>query len=755
MRYSDNLTPYIEELPPAVATFVQQVEAWFDLAEPAAILEYNAYSVAIPVTFKVSLPTRKAVGGIDIRAEEPMLLIVNRLYYPDIIPSVVSDRRDFPAGQLAHLYINEDPNAPASLCLIRNNPHEWFANKTVDDLLTVASQWLFKAASGKLVADNDEWDPMRFSYRGHHIYPYNTIADIVKGKKGITPTQNFAFLMSYAYLDPYHQDTYITFRSLLNIPLTALPALLKGIYGEIAQPSQKGDRKAVISLLIWAEEHHMETQFFSVLPRTIGTLRDFFKLRGIDLDAILNTYKQSGCLVFPYLPLIYAARRPKKIISYDGNFEFINMRIDASEMLNENMTDDTQVSYCSHIEPFGHGLAAKLSGEDRDKKTLYIGAGSLGSKMIIHDARSGKMNMGVVDPDKFLQHNLARHALYENKVGLNKATAVIDEVKDLFESDSREGFAAYEERINFRFHELTAPYEWIVDTTASYDTLNLFSQQQLPETASFARAELADKGRLGILQIEGPGRNPRVDDLANLACYEAINNPDLAHWRNTDATTEMPTLSVGLGCSSTTNVIPDDTISFHAALFSRILYKTSDRTALGKKGLLYLSILDEENISSIRSEAIQVDPFELYDCAAGSDWKLRMKAGLSERLTLLMHQKTPNETGGILIGIANHKTKTIHVFDVTEESKDSAGTPIDFIRGTDGVKAFVDKIKEQSGQMIGYIGEWHSHPMNLEGLSITDIENVQKLIPLNRGDRIPTLSLVVTPRSILPFVFDY
>lgn len=755
MRYSDNLPPYTGELTPAVAMFMQQVQAWFDLAEPPAIFEYDKYSVAIPVTFSVSLPPRGPVGGIDIREQEPMLLIVSKHGYPDIIPSVVSDRKDFPRNLLAHLYINKHKEAPASLCLIRDNPNEWFANKTVDDLLTVASQWLFKAAIGRLADDNDEWDPMRLTHAGHHIYPYNTVAAIVEKNQSVLTGAHHAFMLGYCYTEDYQHDDSLNLRSLTTIPSTTVPDLMAALHHARKQTQQKTDRKVLVSLLVWADEDHFDNQFFSNLPRNLGELRHFFKFRGIDINAILHHYLSSGCFLSPLIPVIYAARRPKKIIGYDGNFEFINMVIDPVDFSPGHLPAEATVAYLSHIEPFSQELATKLAGEVRDKTTLYVGAGSLGSKMVIHDARSGKMNIGVVDPDKFLQHNLARHALYENKVGLNKAIAVIEEVRDLFESDSRQGFIAYEERINFRFQELTAPYEWIVDTTASYDTLNLFSQKQLPATVSLARVELADKGRLGLLQIEGPGRNPRVDDLANLACYEAINNSDLAHWRHTDATTEMPTLSVGLGCSSTTNVIPDDTISFHAALFSRILHKTSDREALYKKGLLYLSILDEENISSIRNEAIQVDPFELYNCEAGSDWKLRMKGGLSERLIMLMRKKSPNETGGILIGLANHKTKTIHIFDVTEEPKDSEGTPVQFIRGTAGVKTFVDQIKEQTGQMIGYIGEWHSHPMNLEGLSLTDIENVRKLIPLNREDRIPTLTLVVTSERILPFVFDF
>lgn len=59
-----------------------------------------------------------------------------------------------------------------------------------------------------------------------------------------------------------------------------------------------------------------------------------------------------------------------------------------------------------------------------------------------------------------------------------------------------------------------------------------------------------------------------------------------------------------------------------------------------------------------------------------------------------------------------------------------------------------------TGRVIGYVGEWHTHPMNLESLSGRDEETIKELREINRKTPIPTCAIIVTPKKILPFVFE-
>lgn len=55
-----------------------------------------------------------------------------------------------------------------------------------------------------------------------------------------------------------------------------------------------------------------------------------------------------------------------------------------------------------------------------------------------------------------------------------------------------------------------------------------------------------------------------------------------------------------------------------------------------------------------------------------------MFSGLSNRLLNLCSQYGRKETGGVLVGVANYKTKVVHVFDIIEQPIDSNGSPVAF-----------------------------------------------------------------------------
>src|SRR6266853_194416 len=90
------------------ASWGQEIEAAF--AELRRVtggevrcVSWNGDYVAAAFTVKVDLPSRGPVGGVDIRAEEPVMLVFSRRDYPERAPMVRSDRKDFPVSRLSHL----------------------------------------------------------------------------------------------------------------------------------------------------------------------------------------------------------------------------------------------------------------------------------------------------------------------------------------------------------------------------------------------------------------------------------------------------------------------------------------------------------------------------------------------------------------------------------------------------------------------------------------------------------------------------
>jgi len=222
-----------------------------------------------------------------------------------------------------------------------------------------------------------------------------------------------------------------------------------------------------------------------------------------------------------------------------------------------------------------------------------------------------------------------------------------------------------------------------------------------------------------------------------------------------DAQRKVTYLNVGLGCSSTTSVMADDTLSFHASVFSRMLSTATTQESPDMKGMLAISSLDENNgFPIINTEYIEVPAFDVLNCKAGSGWEVRLMGGIKEKLLHNCKRNAPKETGGVLIGIANYKTKTIHVFDIVSEPQGSHGTCCGFVRGAQGLPDAIEGIKKATGDVIGYIGEWHTHPMNLKRLSEKDEETIVELMELNRIVPIPTCALIVTPDELLVYIYE-
>lgn len=50
----------------------------------------------------------------------------------------------------------------------------------------------------------------------------------------------------------------------------------------------------------------------------------------------------------------------------------------------------------------------------------------------------------------------------------------------------------------------------------------------------------------------------------------------------------------------------------------------------------------------------------------------------------------------------------------------------------------------KTGEVIGYIGECHTHPMDLETLSGTDLNTIELLKEINKKTPIPTCAIIIT-----------
>jgi hypothetical protein len=193
------------------------------------------------------------------------------------------------------------------------------------------------------------------------------------------------------------------------------------------------------------------------------------------------------------------------------------------------------VDLSDHRTPLTPDFARQISALPADgaaEPTVVFGAGALGSKVATHLARSGSVALKIVDNAKIAPHNLVRHALGGRAIGLSKAEALKDELIKLYPGQGDlpiEGING-SALSRLRKPDFFAGYANLVDMTASNIVFNALRDADLPDALRVHRAEIAHRGRLGLLSIEGRGRNPRLDDLQTLIYDSAIEDDAVAAW---------------------------------------------------------------------------------------------------------------------------------------------------------------------------------------------------------------------------------
>jgi proteasome lid subunit RPN8/RPN11 len=306
---------------------------------------------------------------------------------------------------------------------------------------------------------------------------------------------------------------------------------------------------------------------------------------------------------------------------------------------------------------------------------------------------------------------------------------------------------------------LLRQHTWFIDATASTALMQAVDATELPSDLHYCRCELAYEGKLGLFSIEGDDRNPRLDDiraiLFDMACDEAL----ISQWLRANQTRQdeelgfdWEELRVGIGCSSETMRLSDDVVSFHASSFAigfRHYAELQDRHC----GYLQISQNDggAELLAAVRQFALQ--PMTIIPACNDPAWQVRLNSGLEAQLLEQLKAASPNETGGILIGSINSRKKSIFVTRILPAPPDSKSSPYAFVRGVKDVPESVRQIERLTGGMLGYVGEWHTHPMGGARLSSTDMKAVSDLRRILDAIPLPTHVMIVTPQGLHPHVY--
>jgi proteasome lid subunit RPN8/RPN11 len=382
--------------------------------------------------------------------------------------------------------------------------------------------------------------------------------------------------------------------------------------------------------------------------------------------------------------------------------------------------------------------------------------------MALHLARSGHVNLTLVDHANLLPHNLVRHALSGEKVGAPKADGIRDTILKLYpimeelpivaHNDTALNFIAGEKRDELHAHKR------LIDATASQVVFNALCATDLPDDLHIFRTEIADEGRIGLLSIEGVDRNPRLDELQVSLFDAAMEDKRIGGWltrvqtrREEDVGSGLEEIQIGLSCSSATMRLSDEVVSLHAAVATRRLrpFLAGKR---GQDGSLAVTYFEEDG--AVQSVTKVVRPFTRVVAHNDAHWTLHIAAGVRDMMFELLRRASPREIGGMLIGQINFKRRIVYVTRLLGPPKDSRGSAYAFYRGVQDMPEAIKEVERRTGGLLGYIGEWHTHPMGGAELSDTDIEAVENLRGMLDPVALPTLVAIVTPDGVHPHFFE-
>ena len=381
-------------------------------------------------------------------------------------------------------------------------------------------------------------------------------------------------------------------------------------------------------------------------------------------------------------------------------------------------------------------MAARLNGNSTidDIRIVAIGAGALGSQTVMNLARSGFGTWIIVDHDRLMPHNVARHVLTGHFVGWKKSEAVAFWANSV--AGDAEPFTALPVDIlspGKRYEDVATAFrnaEVILDMSTSIAVARKLACD-VDSDARRISLFLAPSGHDLVLLAEDKDRTIPLDAL-EMQYYRAVaNNKALAgHFRTTGQRSRY-----GQSCRDITSTLPQNLVALHAAIGAQAIRNaTVDHGATA-------AIWQADDFGNVRRIDI---PLNAVIHHRTQSWTVVTDEGLLEKLGTFRKDRLPNETGGVLLGSFDLARNILYIVDALPSPPDSEEWPTLYIRGRKGLRHAVDTVEEKTHGMLEYIGEWHSHPPGAStAASCNDLKVFAWLTELMQANGLPAVMMIV------------
>lgn len=665
-----------EDLDIAKAKELVAVAKKMDFIHLIECRKYNKHEIII-----VSIePELSQVRINDIRYSE----LISIEFDPEDIkpPEILALRESFPYVPHLNLRVNE---LPRSLCLFETPYNEQKIYWTAVGLLQRVREWLTKTSMGTLHEKDQPLEPFLFSSSRKLILPLN-VSD-----------------SSQEYII-YQVDEFS--------------------YKACIKNSDDSNKPIIFLRIDCAPQLHGVIQ---KSPRTIEDLTKLNLFRDRTLIEVLrekmielksNELLEKNILFLLSVPMKRTPDSEPESINVlaflTTSVEAIGIdiglwdRISGLDLGLLTPPDDQKTGSNTHIvllDPIfevNNEILAKYNGIDPCKSNIIaVGVGALGSQVALNLARSGFGSWTLIDGDYFLPHNLARHALPGWRVGSSKSESVALFMASISESEPppkaihADIFLPAQKRDAIETALNSA--DLVLDMAASV-AVSRHLVYGIQCKARRISVFLNPTGTDLVILSEDTARNIALDQI-EYTYYRA-----LALDENLSAHFKISAQKIGysLSCRDRSNVIPQTNVALLSAIASKKIIE------LSKNINSFAGIWQIQHDMSIIFKPIPTTP---YTSLAFGDWTVFINDLLIMELNQAREKKLPTETGGVLLGGYDHQRKILYLVHHIPAPTDSEAGVTYFIRGKEGLRENVEKIRERTHGNLEYIGEWHSHPV--------------------------------------------
>ena len=409
--------------------------------------------------------------------------------------------------------------------------------------------------------------------------------------------------------------------------------------------------------------------------------------------------------------------------------------------IDQQAVDATAVQSAEvHLE-FERDLATRLAGRIAPdiRKAVLIGAGAMGSHLADCLVREGRFQWTVIDDDRVLPHNLARHIARNEQISRHKATILADYLNSILIGEAAvaqplvANFLAGGER-GAAIEEALAEADLIIDAAASVVVGRSLSDHKA--SARRLSTFFNPSGEAAILLAEPVDRALTLRDLEAQYLGLVVRTDGLAGHLGTPP----ETIAYTGACRAITNRIPQSRVSVLAGLAAGAVVNAAD----GTKAVISIWTLTPN--AEVTLDSVLAEPVSHYRAYG---WQITVDAGLTSQLLAMRDARLPLETGGMLFGLVDIPAKSIHLVHASPAPPDSKERRGEFVRGTQGVEELMEEVSRKTAGQVRYVGEWHSHPPHSSACpSPVDVRQVDWLAALMGMNSVPALMLIAADKQI-------